>query len=181
MIFAPKQIIVHHDGVSRKGPSFHVVNEYHETLHFPKSSLGFFIGYHFWIERDGTLKQARSENEIGAHTQGQNYTALGLGLAGNFDEENPTEEQIDTLGELLSRLCLTYGIEYDHIVPHRKYTQKTCFGSRLSDTWAQGIFLQYEQARIAAALAELGIGIVPPVKKKVRSFLASIVEKLRRA
>ena len=178
MIFKPSQVIVHHDGVSRKGPSFDIVNQYHETQRFPKSSLGFFVGYHFWIERNGLLRQARSETEIGAHAQGQNYTALGIGLAGNFDKEMPTKEQIATLGQLLSRLCFTYSIPHDRIFPHRHYASKTCYGSLLDATWAQGVFLQYEQARIATTLAELGIGVVASTKKKALGFLENLKVKV---
>lgn len=181
MIFTPKQIIVHHDGVSRKGASFDIVNEYHRTKFFPKSSLGFYVGYHYWIERNGALRQARSDSELGAHTQGQNYTALGIGLAGNMDEELPTKEQVATLGQLLSRLCFTYSISHDCIFPHRKYAQKTCYGSKLSDAWAQGVFLQYEQSRISSILDELGIGIVAITKKKAGGLLASLVAKVTRA
>src|SRR3990172_5585328 len=137
MIFSPKQIIVHHDGVSRKGPSFAVVDAFHKEKHFPISKLGFFVGYHYWIERDGQVIQARHEDELGAHTQGQNYTGLGVGLAGNFDKEKPTQAQIDALGQLLSDLCNRHAIPYTKIVPHRAYAEKSCYGSLLSDTWAQ--------------------------------------------
>lgn len=180
MIFTPKQIVVHHDGVSRSGPSFDVINTYHQSEHFPLSSLGYYVGYHFFIEKDGTIKQARREDEIGAHTLGQNYTALGIGMAGNFDKEMPTDAQITSLGTLLSRLCLTHGIAGDQIFPHRKYNPKTCYGTLLSDTWAQGVFLQYEHARITAQCAALGIPTSQPLKKKAGALLAWLVAKLAR-
>src|SRR3972149_3951746 len=104
MPFKPDQIVVHHDGVSRPGPSFAIVDDFHESQGFPISSLGFYVGYHYWIERDGVIRQARAENELGAHTKGQNYTALGIGLAGCFDEEDPAAEQVAALGLLLSNL-----------------------------------------------------------------------------
>ena len=176
MLFNPTKIVVHHDGVSRKGPSFAIINTYHQSQHFPKSSLGFYVGYHFWIERDGTPRQARTESEIGAHTQGENYTALGIGLAGNFDEERPSDEQIVTLGALLSHLCFAHSIPSDRISPHRHYAKKTCYGSLLPDTWAQGIFLQFEQTRIAAAMAELGVGFVPTIKKKASGLALGLAK-----
>lgn len=179
MIFKPEQIIVHHDGVSRDGPSFAIVNDFHKGEHFPISSLGYYVGYHFWIERDGTVCQARTESEIGAHTIGQNYTALGIGLAGNFDKEDPTDAQVKSLGELLSRLVNTYGIPQAKIVPHRTYSPKTCYGSRLDDTWAQAVFLQFEHSRITAACSELGIGTVAEVKKKALGLVARAVEKVK--
>lgn len=181
MIFTPKQIIIHHDGVSRKGPSFDIINEYHQTQHFPLSALGFYVGYHFFIERDGTVIQARKEDEIGAHTLGQNYTSLGIGMAGNFDKEMPTAEQIASLGALLSRLCFTHAIAANLIFPHRHFNPKTCYGMLLSDTWGQQIFAQYELARVTTLCAELGVTPVAAVKKKAAGLVARLLAALTRA
>ncbi len=175
MIFTPKQIVVHHDGVSRTGPSFDIVNEFHKGEHFPISSLGYYVGYHYWIERDGSLRQARKEDEIGAHTHGQNYTALGIGLAGNFDKEQPTDAQVATLGDLLSGLCFRHAIAVDQIFPHRKYAQKTCYGSLLSDTWAQEVYAKYEHGRITTMCAELGVTPVATIKKKALGLVARLL------
>lgn len=159
MQFSPTQIIVHHDSVSRAGPSFSIVNDFHKTRGFPESSLGFFVGYHFWIERDGLVKQARAETEVGAHCKEQNYTAFGIGLAGNFDVEDPTELQVAALGELLSHLCLKYHISAQRIFPHRRYAQKTCYGSRLKDNWAALVYLKYELNRVEALIRSISPGI----------------------
>jgi len=175
MIFTPKQIVVHHDGVSRKGPSFAIVNDFHRAEGFPRSSLGFFVGYHYWIERDGKTIQARDENEIGAHTQNFNYVSLGIGLAGNFDKEMPTDEQIASLGTLLSRLCFTHSIPGDQIFPHRKFNPKTCYGKLLSDTWAQEVFVKYEHDRYAQQCLDLGIATSSPITTKAMSLLAKFL------
>jgi len=181
MIFSPKQIVVHHDGVSRKGPSFGIIDEYHKGQHFPLSSLGFYVGYHFFIERDGTTIQARKENELGAHTLGQNYTSLGIGLAGNFDKEMPTDEQVAALGALLSRLCFAHAISHGQIFPHRHFNPKTCYGMLLSDSWAREVFAKYEYGRIAALCAELGITPVTAIKKKAVGLVARLLAALSRA
>lgn len=175
MIFTPKQIVVHHDGVSRTGPSFDIVNDFHKGQHFPLSSLGFYVGYHFWIERDGTVIQARTETEIGAHTLGQNYTSLGIGLAGNFDKEMPSDEQMASLGALLSRLCFAHAIAGNLIFPHRHFNPKTCYGMLLSDTWAQEIFAKYEHGRVTAMCAELGVTPVAAAKKKALGLVARLL------
>lgn len=149
MQFKPDQIIVHHDSVSRAGPSFAIVNDFHRTRDFPLSSLGFYVGYHFWIERDGTVRQARAENEVGAHTIGQNYNAFGIGLAGNFDAEQPTDAQTAALGELMSGLCARHLLSKERIFPHRKYSTKTCYGKLLSDTWARDVLRDWEKKAAA--------------------------------
>lgn len=175
MPFKPDQIIVHHDGVSRKGPSFAIVDDFHESQGFPISSLGFYVGYHYWIERDGVIRQARAENELGAHTKGQNYTALGIGLAGCFDEEDPTAEQVAALGSLLLDLCTRHAIPSGRIFPHRKYANKSCYGSRLSDSWAREIVEQYGQKVMAAEKAEAHDQLAPPTPAKTPGWLARIV------
>lgn len=180
MAFKPDQIIVHHDGVSRKGPSFAIVDEFHESQGFPLSSLGFYVGYHYWIERDGVVRQARAENELGAHAKGQNYTALGIGLAGNFNEEDPTAEQTAALGLLLSNLCARHDIPAERIFPHRKYANKSCFGSRLADDWAQQVLADFrkkdaaaEKVAEAAALAKDAAQMPPGWLARIRlAFVA---------
>lgn len=179
MIFSPKQIIVHHDGVSRKGLSFDIINQYHKDRHYPLSSLGFHCGYHIFIERDGTIVRARKIDEIGAHTQGQNYTALGIGLAGNFDEEDPTPEQENALSKELSILARTFNIDSTEIIPHRTHAPKTCYGNRLSDTWAQILFLKYEQSRIANALNDLGATPIAATKKKASGLKEKIIRVIK--
>lgn len=144
----PQVIIVHHDGVSRAGHSFDIINDYHRSRGFPVSSLGYYGGYHYLIERDGLLRVYRQEREIGAHTVGMNASSIGICLAGNMDIENVTEHQIATLGPLLCDIASRYGIDYQHIHPHRRYAQKTCYGSRLSDNWAAIVFLRHKLAVI---------------------------------
>lgn len=148
----PDKIVVHHDGVSRVGPSFDIINKFHEGRDFPLSTLGFHVGYHYWIERDGSLIQARAEGDEGAHTVGQNFSSIGIGLAGNFDEELPTPAQRTTLAALLSRLCGKYGINADHIFPHRRFATKTCYGRKLNDVWAACLYLEYEITRLSEIL-----------------------------
>jgi len=145
MQFKPDQIIVHHDSVSRAGPSFVIVNEFHRTKDFPLSSLGYYVGYHYWIESDGTVRQARAENEVGAHCIGQNYNAIGIGLAGNFDADYPTGKQKDALGKLMSEICARHLLSKERIFPHRKYSSKTCYGKLLNDTWARDLLRNWEE------------------------------------
>lgn len=155
----PTQIIVHHDGVSRAGASFDIIDAFHKTREFPLSSLGFYVGYHMWIERDGFVRRAREDNEEGAHTKGQNFASIGIGLAGNFDAEDPTPEQIASLGALLAQYCTKYNLQATRIFPHRRYAGKSCYGLRLDDNWAALVYLRFEYERISALIAALTAGV----------------------
>lgn len=150
----PKYIIVHHTGGSDANPlqdssnfTFEQCNEQHRKSFNFKSSLGFYIGYHYYIEKNGVLKQGRADTDEGAHTIGQNSNSLGICLAGNFDATLPTEAQVTTLKDLLIKKSAQYSIPKESIVPHRNFATKTCFGKKLPDDWARNL-LNSKQATI---------------------------------
>lgn len=140
----PSEIIVHHTADSYNGLQFQKVNSYHKEKDFPRSSLGYFCGYHYLIERNGELRQARNDNEEGAHCKGRNFVSIGICLTGNFNIEIPTKEQEETLGALCADLMTRYNIPISKIIPHRTYTRTECFGSLLKDDWAQFKVIQSE-------------------------------------
>jgi len=135
----PQNIIVHHTLTARDTTTFESVNAYHKKTFNFISSLGFYIGYHYFITADGKVTRGRADTDIGAHTkeQSMNYKSIGICLAGNFDGEYPSDAQIVNLKSLLHDLAARYNIGADRIVPHRKYAPKSCYGSRLSDDWAR--------------------------------------------
>lgn len=150
----PAWIVVHHTGGTNTDPladtSNHtpaIVNEHHKTL-WPGfvSTLGWHVGYHYFITKDGTLTQTRRDWEEGAHTRGMNRKSIGVCLAGNFDATIPTREQEKTLRALLSRLTKQHNVPRWNIVPHRRFSTKTCYGRRLTDTWAADL-LQAQDER----------------------------------
>jgi len=137
-------LIVHHTGGSASNPladSSNFTFEQCNTLHKKQfnfiSSLGFYVGYHYYIEKNGTLKQASLNTDLGAHTIGKNAESIGICLAGNFDLTLPTSAQISTLVNLLESLSKVYNIPKENIVPHRRFAIKTCYGQRLMDDWAR--------------------------------------------
>lgn len=135
-----RKVIVHHTAVSRtKAPvQFDAVNRYHQSQwgDSVKSSLGYFGGYHYLIEPTGVVRQYRNDNEMGAHTVGENASSIGVCLTGNFDVEFPTIEQTNALRDLLRVLVVRHGLKYSDIYPHRKFASKTCYGLNLADDWA---------------------------------------------
>ena len=152
----PVKIIVHHTAANTPNPQFLAINQWHKERDFPKSSLGFFVGYHYVIEKNGELKQAREDLEEGAHTFGQNFSSIGVCLVGNFSKAYPTKEQLQTLGNLLVSLCNKYNIEGNKILPHRTFGKTECFGNLLKSAWAEAIFYEYEIQRLAKLLTNLG-------------------------
>lgn len=69
------------------------------------------IGYHYVIERDGTVVEVRPHHAIGSHTPGHNHDSLGVVLAGGW-KCNPEDFSTDTivsLGFLAASIQKTYG------------------------------------------------------------------------
>ena len=133
---APDKIIIHHGG---GWLDFDGVNEWHRQKWQFKSSLGFYAGYTYFIERDGTIKQARRDNEEGAHTLGQNKSSIGICLMGNGEERDFTPEQYKSLKELLERKRPEYGISKHQVYGHQNFAATLC-PSRPLYTW----MLQYK-------------------------------------
>ena len=150
MINKPTKIIVHHEApaVLSNFLRFALVNEYHKERFNAKSSLGFYCGYQYFIEKSGYVIQARLDTDEGAHTIGHNLSSIGICLAGNFDLEMPTEAQKTALRTLLRDLTLKYYILPSEIVPHRKFAPKSCYGSKLSDTWARDLLTGEEKINL---------------------------------
>lgn len=161
----PTVVITHHTGGTDAQPladtSNHtvaIVNSWHKKL-WPEfvSRRGYHVGYHYVIEKDGTLTQTRDHDEVGAHVIGMNTSSIGVCFMGNFDLTRPTTAQMTTWYWLYNELHK----QYPNIptYPHRKYATKTCHGRLLKDDYfavQYQIFTLMERVRqIRAILANL--------------------------
>jgi len=134
----PDKIIVHHTAYASDVPQYPLVNEWHRLRGFPLSTLGSYVGYHYLIEKDGSFTQCRSLTEGGAHTLGQNFTSVGICMAGNFDTQGPTSAQKSTLLALIKSVMIQYPtITGSDIYPHRHFNKTSCYGSGLPDDFVQ--------------------------------------------
>ena len=122
-----KRIYIHHTATPRVTTTFEWVDNFHKE----KGWGG--IGYHYFIDAGGTLKQGRPDKEVGAHVKWDNQESIGICLAGNFEEETPTDAQIKTLTQLLQKLCHQYNIKPTAIWGHRDRTR--------TRWWRPGVWL----------------------------------------
>lgn len=96
------------------------------------------IGYHYLIDRDGTVAKGRPIEQTGAHVQGHNTGTIGISLFGghgsserdNF-HEHFTPAQEHSLRKLLDDLTATYGAV--PITGHNQYAAKACPGFFVPD------------------------------------------------
>jgi hypothetical protein len=98
------------------------------------------IGYHFLIDRDGTVANGRSIARAGAHVAGHNTGSIGVSLFGGHGSsendkfsDNFTPEQDMALRGLIEKLRVQYGDL--SISGHNEYAAKACPGFRVSE-WA---------------------------------------------
>lgn len=137
----PEWCIVHHSGGTDADPladTSHHTAKIMEAYHISKGWDG--LGYQYVIHKDGAVWKGRPEHRNGAHTVGYNEKSIGICLAGNFDATMPTTGQIEALKTLLKDIQARYPkITSDKIVPHRKFATKSCYGNKLSDTWASDL------------------------------------------
>lgn len=125
-------VIVHHGGGDW---NFWQANQHHKGLWNFKSSLGYYVGYQKFIEYDGTLHVARTDDEEGAHCVDPdrpgywNNNSVGICLQGNFEKDYPHEAQIETLKKELDG----YKKKGYKIKSHKDIVKTVCPGEHLYD------------------------------------------------
>ena len=117
-----KYIVIHHTATD-VGKAY-LINRAHLDRGFWNG-----LGYHFLID-NGTLGKGDGQIEVaprwikqqsGAHcnTAGMNEKGIGIALVGNFNEELPTANQLQSLTYLLKTLTQYYHIPATNIIGHR--------------------------------------------------------------
>ena len=126
------RLVLHHTASSRDNTTLAMVDAWHKAR-WPnfKSSLGFWVGYHYLIGKDW-IKQTRADTEDGAHTYGFNKDSIGVCLTGNFQTESPNNDQLEQLKDLLLRLMLKYNLTESHISFHKDLTPTACPGNNIT-------------------------------------------------
>lgn len=134
----PSAIILHHE-LGNQG--FQGVNEYHRQLWNFKSSLGYFCGYQYYIDKTGKVWQARKDDEEGAHTIGRNNDSIAICLQGNLDVERPSLVQLVALKNLILKKMTEWIIKPDQVFSHRTYASyKSCPGKLWKESEIKDLF-----------------------------------------
>lgn len=147
-----KYLILHTSDVleSRLYNQFNSINTYHRDVrYFPKSSLGYFVGYQYLIT-GGKLYQCRLDTDEGAHCNAQveglsmNFQSIGICWGGDGDLELPSQTHRKLLADLIKQKMKEYNIPRERVKFHRDYTpSKTCPGTLFTQTYLDSLL--YEQ------------------------------------
>lgn len=142
----PKYIFVHHTAVSYdKNPDqWRATDNYHKGKGWGKG------GYNAEAAKNGSIHEFRADGEttvaqffaeaapkFPAAEQKKvdflNKNALSICLDGNFDIEEPTQEQCDAVYNWLVDKMKKHGIPRERVFCHRDVSPKSCPGSKLPD------------------------------------------------
>lgn len=118
------RITVHHTATRLPNNSAHVAAD--AILKFQvehQNDKGWAdIGYHFLIDPAGRIWEGRPLQWQGAHagTPDLNVGNVGIALIGDFDVEQPSAAQRESLGALLTSLCARYHVDRGHVFTHKE-------------------------------------------------------------
>ena len=88
------------------------------------------IGYHFYIDLDGTINKGRDIDKMGAHCKGHNRNSIGICYCGGVEtdgktpKDTRTQEQKDSLLNVLKTLKAMYPEAV--IYSHSEFATKAC-------------------------------------------------------
>lgn len=114
------------------------IRQWH-TLPKPKGNGWRDIGYHYVIDRDGTVAPGRPLEQVGAHVQGRNTGTIGVCLLGGHGsserdqfEDHFTPAQDKALRKLIADLMRKHGTMA--VTGHNQFAAKACPGFH-APTW----------------------------------------------
>lgn len=92
------------------------------------------IGYHFLVDRDGTVANGRPVEITGAHCKGHNQNTIGIALFGGHGStahdkflNHFTPQQDDALRKLIADLRREFP-SINKVTGHNRYSAKACPG-----------------------------------------------------
>jgi N-acetyl-anhydromuramyl-L-alanine amidase AmpD len=119
-------IIVHHSAVPSTATG--ATPEGYARFHITSPNYGYpAIAYHVVIQPDGKAYLTNYLETISYHVGALNTSAVGVVLTGNFDNENITNVQKNTLINVLKWIQRKVGRKLK-IHGHYRYANKTCPG-----------------------------------------------------
>jgi hypothetical protein len=88
--------------------------------------------YHFYIDVAGKIAEGRDVNFAGdSTTKFDGDGSIQITVEGDFEREEPTQEQLASLMTLVTWIALKYGIPAEAISGHSDHDQTDCPGKNL--------------------------------------------------
>ena len=119
----PRYVTVHHDGMSpflakdqaSCAARIEIIRNGHRSKGWGD------IGYHYVVDRGGRVWEGRELKWQGAHVKNCNENNLGICCLGNFDEQSPSDEQLEALERMLGCVMQRYRIPVARVRTHQEW------------------------------------------------------------
>jgi N-acetyl-anhydromuramyl-L-alanine amidase AmpD len=130
----PERITIHHEGTKFEksdDAAKHIKNV--QTWGMGKDRNWIDIPYHFLIASNGNIYEGRNIFTVGETATEYDPTGhLLITCLGNFEEQDVSEEQLESLIRLIAYCCNQYQISPETIASHKDYSDQTvCPGKNL--------------------------------------------------
>ncbi|MBS0191420.1 MAG: peptidoglycan recognition family protein [Phycisphaerales bacterium] len=89
------------------------------------------IGYHYVIDPQGRVWEARPLVYQGAHVKDKNEHNIGVMCMGNFEQQTPTPQQTAALDAFVASLMQRHKIPANRVYTHQELGQTACPGRNL--------------------------------------------------
>jgi N-acetylmuramoyl-L-alanine amidase len=100
------------------------------------------IGYHFAIDPNGRIWQARPLELQGAHVKNNNPGNLGIVVFGNYEKIRPTYATLDSVNKMVAYAMERFNVPLSKVYTHQELRSTACPGRNLQKqmvaTRAQG-------------------------------------------
>jgi len=156
----PKRIkygAIHHSQVkaSKNSKQFLGVNNFHRhNRGYNKSTLGYFVGYNWFCDVDGTLTQTRAVGEKTAAQLGHNWDTESICLAGDFNIDYPTKAQEKVLAKWINER------PFLDVRFHRDLQEdRTCPGKNISYDYIAEIVKEYNSSDTTKQKEQKRVGV----------------------
>jgi N-acetyl-anhydromuramyl-L-alanine amidase AmpD len=129
----------------------------HPQHHISKKGCPGFT-YHYFIEKDGTVKYAMDLKEITWHAGNHNGKSIGVCIRyrATGNPNPPPKVQLTALQKLLARLCLDLCIDPDNIKGHRELFgtgYKVVNGKKKLRKTCPGMLVNLDEMRYVVSMA----------------------------
>lgn len=89
------------------------------------------IGYHFAIDPNGRIWQARPLELQGAHVKDNNPNNLGIVVFGNYEQIRPTAASLQALDQMLAYGMQRFNVPLSRVYTHQELRPTACPGRNL--------------------------------------------------
>lgn len=107
------------------------------------------VPYHFLIDLDGKIYEGRDYHYMGeTNTTYDPSGHLLISVLGNYNRQEPTQQQLNSIADLMAWATKQFHVPLDSIRGHYQYAQTNCPGKNLRKYLEDGTFRRMVEARL---------------------------------